>query len=326
MLPNNIKKKIISKMDFINKNIYNSFSSTKRPIFFDTTLRDGIQTANPNDYSTQHKMDIFKNIITNYRPASIEIGSLVSPKVLPIMKDTCELFLLTKEYLENSISIEKNAKGVNKYNPDIFVLVPSFQKLQEAIQIGFTNFSFISSVSEEFQRKNTKKSIIQTKDDLQDCMMYLRCEFNGKYKTKLYISCINNCPIIGPMNNDLIVYEILNYYNRFLFNELCLSDTCGNLQFEDFVYIIEQLKNRQMDISKISLHLHTSESNMQNIEKIIIYCLDNGIHKFDFSLLETGGCSVTMRSDKLKPNLSYKLFYEIYDKYLFMRDYNTFTY
>ena len=34
------------------------------------------------------------------------------------------------------------------------------------------------------------------------------------------------------------------------------------------------------------------------------------INSFDVSILESGGCSVTMDKNKLIPNLSYDLFYE----------------
>lgn len=41
------------------------------PILFDKTLRDGIQNANPEHFSTEYKQTIFHNILHNYTPMKI---------------------------------------------------------------------------------------------------------------------------------------------------------------------------------------------------------------------------------------------------------------
>jgi hypothetical protein len=98
-------------------------------------------------------------------------------------------------------------------------------------------------------------------------------------------------------------------------NELCLSDTCGTLLFEDYKYIIDKCVEIGVDVEKISLHLHTSD-NVDNIRDIVHYSLDKNIKKFDVSLIESGGCSVTMDKSKLKPNMSYELLYKLLDEYI----------
>ena len=52
--------------------------------FFDVTLRDGLQSIK-KEYSLLEKKNILYNIINLHNPNSIEIGSLVSNKVLPQM-------------------------------------------------------------------------------------------------------------------------------------------------------------------------------------------------------------------------------------------------
>jgi methionine synthase II (cobalamin-independent) len=98
-------------------------------------------------------------------------------------------------------------------------------------------------------------------------------------------------------------------------NELCLSDTCGTLLFKDYQYIIDECLQQKIDSTKISLHLHTSE-NIDNIRDIVHYSLEQNIKKFDVSLIESGGCSVTMDKSKLKPNMSYELLYKLFDEYI----------
>ena len=56
----------------IIENIYSNPNYLDRynkinPILFDTTLRDGIQNANPEHFSTESKQTIFHNILHNYK-------------------------------------------------------------------------------------------------------------------------------------------------------------------------------------------------------------------------------------------------------------------
>jgi hydroxymethylglutaryl-CoA lyase len=199
------------------------------------------------------------------------------------------------------------------------MLVPNKKGYDIAINNGITDFSFLTSVSESFQKKNINKTIQETKDELLDiikemnkvCKFYLPSELN----TKLYISCINECPIEGKINNDVVINEIIYYSKNMNMNELCLSDTCGTLLFEDYKYIIDKCIEVGIDAEKISLHLHTSE-NIDNIRDIVHYSLDKNIKKFDVSLIESGGCSVTMDKSKLKPNMSYELLFKLLDEYI----------
>lgn len=274
---------------------------------YDTSLRDGIQSADPTQYPTNRKIVIFEHIKSIYQPHNIEVGSLCSPHVLPIMNDTLDIY--------NHAIREHDIENVPKYDKsNVYVLIPSFSKLQKAIDAGITSMSFITSVSNIFQLQNTGKSLRDTKRDLDNMFLTLQREPGYEnYRKKLYISCISECPIAGPIDIQWMIEELQFYYHHYQFDELCLSDTCGTLTYDDFVHIVE---TSQIPTSMFSLHLHISPTNITNVENILFYCFSHGIHKFDVSLLETGGCSVTMSKDQLLPNLSYDTLYEIYQKYV----------
>ena len=56
---------------------------------------------------------------------------------------------------------------------------------------------------------------------------------------KLYISCVRECPISGEIDLNFIIDEIEYYFNKYEgINELCLSDTCGTLNFLSHTSII----------------------------------------------------------------------------------------
>ena len=136
------------------------------------------------------------------------------------------------------------------------------------------------------------------------------------YKIKLYVSCINECPIEGKIDKKKIINEIEYYMNSNL-NEVCLSDTCGTLKAEDFIDIIES--SSIDNYSKLSLHLHYSDDD--NLLEILSYCIKKGILRYDVSYLEnSGGCSVTMDDKKINSNLHYDKINELLDKIYFFED------
>ena len=59
--------------------------------FFDVSLRDGLQTWKRIP-TTQEKKNILHNIMRNTSSQKIEVGSIVSKKVLPQFDDTAELY------------------------------------------------------------------------------------------------------------------------------------------------------------------------------------------------------------------------------------------
>jgi len=292
--------------------IYNKIN----PILFDVSLRDGIQNAKIENFPLYIKKDIFNNMIYSNLPNKIEIGSLASAKVLPIMGDSIDFF----KYVSQKTSDVKYKNDCSQNSsikiPKIYMLIPSISKLIPAFDNNIQNFSFITSVSNEFQVHNNKRSLKETKEDFSRVFeLFMREPGSRNFQTKLYISCINECPFIGKISNDTVINEIFFYYNNYVFDELCLSDTMGSLNSDDFIYIIQKCRELGINISKISLHLHVKNDNIENLERILFYAFSNNINKFDISCLETGGCSVTM-SNKPITNLTYDMFFNILWKYI----------
>lgn len=298
---------------------YKSVYDKINPILFDVSLRDGIQNAVIENFPTQRKIEIFQTLFTYYNPQNMEIGSLTNPKILPIMSDTCKLYDYVTTFIHRRELCDDYLRDVENLYPEIpriFVLVPTLQKLELAIQQKMDHLSFITSVSEAFQMKNTRKTLQQTKEEFTKVFERLKREPDKKYTTKLYMSCINKCPVSGYIPNNFCIDEIIYYYNHYSFDELCLSDTCGELSFGGYQYIIDKCIERGIPKSLFSLHLHVSTEQYENLEQILFYSFSLGINKFDISLLETGGCSVTMKPKEIHSNLSYDLFYEILYKYI----------
>ena len=279
---------------------------------FDVTLRDGLQGLSRSEQELltfQDKMKIYKNIINNYSPKKIEVGSLVNNKILPVFKDTEKLF---KNIQENAISNEKKI--------DYYVLVSNLLYLKQAINMGVQNFSFITSLSNSFQLKNTKMTLEENLNHLKIMMNILDNEMKTndgfeKNKVKLYVSCINECPIEGKIPTTRIVDKLLEL-NDLNFDKICLSDTCGTLTKEDFMDIINNITKNGLETKKISLHLHVNPEREDEMEEIVHSAFNHGIYEFDVSHVGSGGCSVTMDKNKLAPNMNYEQFYRFLMNYL----------
>jgi len=302
----------------LNKKFMDVYISVGRPRPFDVTLRDGLQTLSKEEqqlFSTDKKIKIYNDLIIQHSPKNIEIGSCVNEKIFPIFNDTESLF----EYA-NKI---KCYEIINNY-----VLVPNLNYLQNALKIGVKNFSLITSVSNEFQMKNTRMSISQNEEHIANMLAYLYDYSNYKldndnvfdykqYNVKLYVSCINECPVLDKKLDNMYIVNTLERLSKFnIINKICLSDTCGTLTPEDFINILRICKKHGIDISKFSLHLHVKPEREHIAEELVFIALDNGINEFDVSELSSGGCSITMDSNKIAPNMNYEQYYRFLTNYL----------
>lgn len=253
---------------------------------FDITLRDGLQSLK-QVVPLEKKKELANFVYHTYHPSAMEIGSIVSYKHVPQMENSIEVYNYCVE---------------QKFNTDLFMLTPNMYALKKAKKAGVKNFSFITSVSNEFQLKNTNKTLDETKSELREMIKLL----DSDDKVKIYISCINECPIVGKISDTDIAMELYYYvYNSFEIHQLCLSDTCGTLDLYSFNEIIKQIRG-SINIKRISLHLHKNATNTDTpliIETAKLF----GINSFDVSAISNmGGCAMTIDPKKnLPPNLHY---------------------
>jgi hydroxymethylglutaryl-CoA lyase len=282
-----------------------------KPILTDVSLRDGLQTERREQWTLSKKKDLFHEIMFNERPDKIEVGSFVSPHLLPIMGDTDHMF----HYVSNRIDeYEKSQTGNNKKSVGVYVLVPSYKKLEEALNHKVKNISFMTSCSNSFQMRNVNKTLDETKEDLDKIFDVLKKPENQDIKKKLYVSCITECPIEGKIDMDYILHEIFRYNMKYELDEICLSDTCGTLTYEDYKYIVDTLIYFGVLKTKLGVHLHIDTANQCEAHDIVKYSLRNNISRFDVSVLSSGGCFFTKK--KSKPNMTYYFFYSCLNSFV----------
>jgi hydroxymethylglutaryl-CoA lyase len=260
---------------------------------FDVTLRDGLQGGSV--MPLYNKQKLFERVLNERNAMAIEVGSLVSPKVVPQMENSLDVYKFANKMLEER-------KGLEQALPDIYMLVPpSVQYMQTAFDNKIINISVPASFSNSFQQKNVRMSLTDT----YKIVSYVS-KNNYFSKIKVYLSCFNECPVIqNKVDMFDIVQNIIRYSKLNKVNEICLSDTIGTLTPADFESILTILQKNSIPFEKLSLHLHVKDT--QTTLDNIVLAIDAGITRFDVSIVKSGGCNITLSSDCLHRNVSPEL-------------------
>ena len=210
---------------------------------------------------------------------TIDVGSFVSPKAIPQMVDTAEV--LAQLDLGNTTSkllaIVANVRGA--------------QMASQYDEIDYLGYPF--SISENFQMRNTHKTIAQSVLVLDDI---LNIADNTNKQVVAYLSMGFGNPYGDPWNVD-IVGEWTERLSGMGVKILSLSDTIGSSNAENIAYLFSNLIPKYSDI-EFGAHLHTTPSSW--FEKVDA-AYNAGCKRFDGAIQGFGGCP--MAKDELTGNM-----------------------
>ena len=210
---------------------------------------------------------------------TIDFGSFVSPKAIPQMVDTEQVlsqldFSKTKSKLLAIIANTRGANDASKFS-----------------EIDYLGFPF--SISENFQMRNTHKTIAQSVVTLNEI---LEIADKSNKEVVVYISMGFGNPYGDPWNVD-IVGEWTQRLSKMGVKILSLSDTIGSSDEENITYLFSNLIPSYPDI-EFGAHLHTKPSTW--FEKIDA-AYKSGCRRFDGAIQGFGGCP--MAKDELTGNM-----------------------
>ena len=210
---------------------------------------------------------------------TIDFGSFVSPKAIPQMKDTSELLSLldlssTESQLLAIVANIRGAKDAAMYD-----------------QIDYLGYPF--SISENFQMRNTHKTIAQSIETLKEI---LNLADSKNKKVVAYLSMGFGNPYGDPWNID-IVGEWTEKLSNMGVKILSLSDTVGSSNPEIITYLFSELITKYPSI-EFGAHLHTTTTKWK--EKVSAAYLA-GCRRFDGAIQGFGGCP--MAKDDLTGNM-----------------------
>ncbi|MGA9638567.1 hydroxymethylglutaryl-CoA lyase [Flavobacterium sp.] len=210
---------------------------------------------------------------------TIDFGSFVSPKAIPQMKDTAavlELLDLSKTS-SKLLSIIANTKGAE--------MASQFSEIQ------YLGFPF--SISENFQMRNTHKTIAESLITLEEILAI--ADKNNK-EVVTYLSMGFGNPYGDPWNVE-IVAEWAEKLSKMGVKILSLSDTVGSSTPEDIQYLYANLVTQYPHI-EFGAHFHTTYDKW--FEKVDTAFLA-GCRRFDGAIQGFGGCP--MAKDELTGNM-----------------------
>ncbi|MBT8238169.1 MAG: hydroxymethylglutaryl-CoA lyase [Croceitalea sp.] len=210
---------------------------------------------------------------------TIDFGSFVSPKAIPQMVDTAQVL----EQLDLSKSKSK-----------LLAIVANVRGAQDASEyaaIDYLGFPF--SISENFQMRNTHKTIAQSVETLKGILAIANAT-NKEVVT--YISMGFGNPYGDPWNVE-IVGEWTEKLAAMGVKILSLSDTIGSSTPDVIEYLFSHLIPKYPHI-EFGAHLHTTPSKWH--EKVDA-AYKAGCRRFDGAVQGFGGCP--MAKDELTGNM-----------------------
>lgn len=210
---------------------------------------------------------------------TIDVGSFVSPKAIPQMVDTAEV--LAKLDLSTTqsklLAIVANTRGA--------------VDASKHAEIQYLGYPF--SISENFQMRNTHKTIAESVDSLKEI---LEIADATQKEVVAYLSMGFGNPYGDPWNVE-IVGEWTEKLAAMGVKILSLSDTVGTSTPDIISYLFSHLIPKYPHI-EFGAHLHTTPTSWH--EKVEAAYLA-GCTRFDGAIQGFGGCP--MAKDELTGNM-----------------------
>ncbi|MGM0636549.1 MAG: hydroxymethylglutaryl-CoA lyase [Bacteroidota bacterium] len=239
--------------------------------------RDAMQGIKPF-IPTDKKISYIQSLL-NCGFDTIDFGSFVSPKAIPQMKDTAEVL---------------NKLDLSTTSSKLLAIVANLRGAKDACQfdeIEYLGYPF--SISENFQMRNTHKSISESVEVLKSIL-----EIANQHNKSVvaYLSMGFGNPYGDPWNVD-IVGEWTEKLAAMGVEILSLSDTIGSSDKETIEYLFSNLIPKYPEV-EFGAHLHTTPHQWH--EKVAA-AYESGCRRFDGAIQGFGGCP--MAKDELTGNM-----------------------
>ncbi|MCJ7995677.1 hydroxymethylglutaryl-CoA lyase [Rhizobium cremeum] len=226
--------------------------------------RDGLQNES-TQVPVAVKVELIERLAKAGLPA-VEAGAFVSPKWVPQMADSAEVF----RTLQKRLGVTYPA------------LIPNLKGLEAAIAAGVSEIAVFVSASEGFSLKNIACSRAESLARLRDVF---DLAITRGIRVRGYVSCIAGCPYDGdvpPAEVAAMAHELLvmGCY------EISLGDTIGVGTAGQIRNLISQVATT-IPRERIAMHFHDTYG--QGIANVLA-SLEEGIAVFDSSVAGLGGC------------------------------------
>ena len=242
----------------------NSNSLPEQVTIVEVGPRDGLQNEK-GSLPAKTKIDLV-NALSETGLSRIEAGSFVSPKWVPQMASSDDVFL-----------------GIDRQHQVTYsALTPNMKGFEAAVKVNAQEVAVFGAASEAFSQKNINCSIDESLSRFSP--IFDRAKSLG-IPVRAYVSCVLGCPYQG----DVEACEVIRVCNTLIdmgAYEVSLGDTIG---------VGTPLKTQQLlqaclvDIPKEKIAVHFHDTYGQALANILS-SLQLGISNVDSSVAGLGGC------------------------------------
>ncbi|MBA1228768.1 hydroxymethylglutaryl-CoA lyase [Pseudomonas viridiflava] len=226
--------------------------------------RDGLQNES-RPISIEDKVRLVDDL-TAAGLGHIEVGSFVSPKWVPQMAGSAQVF----EQIQRREGVIYSA------------LAPNFRGFEDALAAGVREVAVFAAASEAFSQRNLNCSISESLERFAPIMEAAR--LHG-LRVRGYVSCVLGCPHEGHVSPEQVA-AVANELHAMGCYEISLGDTIGTGTPGATRALFNAVAG-QIPRGKLAGHFHDTYGQAL----VNIYAsLEEGIHVFDSSVAGLGGC------------------------------------
>ncbi|KRP27013.1 MAG: hydroxymethylglutaryl-CoA lyase [SAR92 bacterium BACL16 MAG-120322-bin99] len=235
-------------------------------VITDVGPRDGLQNQ-PRILSVEQRTALVREIAAAGVPR-IEVGSFVSPKAVPAMANSDQIF--------------KALEGQTDFTTPCIALIPNMKGYEFARDAGAKIVTMVLYASDGMAQKNAGMSMSQTEDITVDMLSQAKQDGIEVIAT---IAVAFECPFDGP-TDPLLVEKIVAKFLQAGASQVVLADTIGAAhpqQVRDLTALLVQRHGND----QLGCHFHdTRAMGLANVYAAV----ESGIRRFDASIGGLGGC------------------------------------
>ncbi len=226
--------------------------------------RDGLQNeAQP--ISVADKVQLVDDL-TTAGLGYIEVGSFVSPKWVPQMAGSADVFAHIKQ----------------KAGVTYAALAPNLRGFEDALAAGVKEVAVFAAASEAFSQRNINCSISES---LQRFVPIMEAARQHGVRVRGYVSCVLGCPYEGAVSAEQVAPVARELYDMGCY-EVSLGDTIGT-GTPGATRRMFEVVGAQVPRAQLAGHFHDTYG--QALANVYASLLE-GIAVFDSSVAGLGGC------------------------------------
>ncbi|MBT0587243.1 hydroxymethylglutaryl-CoA lyase [Alteromonas oceanisediminis] len=245
----------------------NDFPSTDLPAhvsLFEVGPRDGLQNES-SVIALEDKVRLIHDL-ADAGVTRIEGGSFVSPKWVPQMADSADVFA--------SISRQP---GVT-YS----ALTPNVKGFESAMAAGVDEVAIFGAASEAFSQRNINCTIEESLKRFDDVM---KLAVKHNIRVRGYVSCVLGCPYEGDISSTKVAQVSKQLYEMGCY-EISLGDTIGVGTPRKTANMLNAVL-AQVPRDAVAVHFHDTYG--QALANLLV-ALEHGISTIDAATAGLGGC------------------------------------